>query len=83
MKKPRKERSRKFMITESITLQMHKIDIGGTIVDDYSTFHDVPVAKCLEFLHGLDACNHANKQLTRSRGGSEGRWEGWRSRERT
>ena len=44
-----------------ITLHKHKIDIGGTILDGYETFYDVPVAKCLDFVYAVNACTHANK----------------------
>ena len=76
MKKLRQDRVRLLIIAGGITIEKHKIDIVGAVVHSYRTFHNVPVAECLEFVHGLDAPNHANKRLTRSRVTSEGRWEG-------
>ena len=64
------------IVVGGITIEKHKIDICGEIVHGYRTFHNVPVAECLDFVHALDAPNHTTKRLTRSRDTSEGRWEG-------
>ena len=45
MKKLRQDRARLLIIAGGITIEKHKIDIGGAIVHGYRTFHNVPVAE--------------------------------------